>query len=439
MLALWGYLIGYEADYTFVNIGDAYQGAMYAYLRMLPAFFSAGVPPFAYLAADALGLSEPAALVASAWLLFDNCVVGEGKFILVDSQLFFWTVFAMWAYFRSRTARKFTREWQVWLFLTGMGLCFTFSVKWTGLGLVGIVGLDVAVGLLADLAEVGDLDLWLRDFFTKLVLLLLWPMCVYFFIFFLHFWLLPKTGSGDAFMSNEFKARLIGTTVPAGVEPQSTLMSVFELHRVMFVANEGLSAEHFWGSRWYQWPVMAGRGVLYWTGPGAKIYLLGNPMVWWGTTAVTLISLFLIARPALVAIIRTKADHARGRVRNLDEEIAGGGTYGEAAVVQPKLQDVRRRQAFVVNSIFFLCGIAANWLPYALIRRVCFVYHYIPTIIQGGFLAATVLDYSSTRIKLKWSFSLIIISLIAYVFFLFTPWTFGEPTKRNLQWVASWV
>lgn len=503
MLALWGTLLGYPADYSFTNIGDPYPTPYYAYLRMVPAFFSALVPPVAYLASDAVGLSEPACLLAAATLLFDNCVVGEGKFILVDSQLFFWSVFTLWCYFRSRKTAKLGRAYYTWLALTGLGVCGTISVKWTGLGLVGVVGIDVLVQLLVDLKD-SPLEDWARDFAAKFTLLAVVPLVLYYIIFMIHFILLPKSGSGDAFMSWEFKKRLIGADVPAYVERQGLFVSFFELHKVMFLANEGLSAEHNWGSRWYQWPTMGGKGVLYWTSSNAKIYLMGNPFVWWSTGAAFLGFLGFLLKPVLVEQLKIRHKFAApggGRAMPMVQlgssssaaasassasvdasalEAGAAGVTGAAAVLaasedgpggphhggsgggvgggalglgsmeidslfdggagsgRQSFVEYRRRQLFVLNGLFFFMGFSANLFPYMMIRRVCFAYHFVPTLIQSAFLGAVVLDYAVPKKGSRWVIAVTLTVLYGFSFWWFSPWTYGFPTSTNLKWRSHW-
>jgi dolichyl-phosphate-mannose--protein O-mannosyl transferase len=56
-----------------------------------------------------------------------------------------------------------------------------------------------------------------------------------------------------------------------------------EIHRTMYSANAGLRVPHPHSSPWWAWPLMA-RPVFYWSGNGAELFFVGNPILWWGTT-----------------------------------------------------------------------------------------------------------------------------------------------------------
>jgi dolichyl-phosphate-mannose--protein O-mannosyl transferase len=88
----------------------------YIFIRMAAAFFSAQSPTLVYLITKNLGGSVWTALLAASFLMFDNLNVcaslyfctlryslspaflqlTEGRLILVDSQLMFWILAAIW-------------------------------------------------------------------------------------------------------------------------------------------------------------------------------------------------------------------------------------------------------------------------------------------------------------------------------------------------------
>jgi dolichyl-phosphate-mannose--protein O-mannosyl transferase len=457
-LWIWGSLINYSAHYTFRNIGDEYAGPDYAYLRMCPAFFSALVPPMAYLALSEGGLSAAGALAGASFVLWDNCIVGEGKFILVDSQLFFWSTAAVYCYLRAKFRTRLVfradgtlslaanAEFVKWHLAAGVTMFLALSIKWTALGLVGVVGIDVAVRLLIDLRDGARLELWIKEFLLKLVLLLVIPLGVYFLMFAIHFWLLPLSGDGDVFMTREFKARLVGAKgVPAGTVPKGLLASIFELQRTMFVSNEGLAATHTWGSTWDQWPFMAGKGVLYWTHPNTMIYLLGNPLVWWGSTVAVFAFITMMLWPAVEAFTGGRGAAAAGGYAALPSSVhddsSDAGAKGSGGAPRLRLVERVRRARIRSLGVFFLSGYMANLLPYMLIRRVCFVYHYIPALIQGSLLAAVVLEICTfDKPRVRMGIAMGIFALQGLVFYKFSPWTYGFHTNNEaLRWRSTWT
>jgi len=58
----------------------------------------------------------------------------------------------------------------------------------------------------------------------------------------------------------------------------------WELQRVMWTTNAGLVESHAWDSRPPSWPVLK-RGINFWGLHHTQIYLIGNPLIWWSSTA----------------------------------------------------------------------------------------------------------------------------------------------------------
>lgn len=61
----------------------------------------------------------------------------------------------------------------------------------------------------------------------------------------------------------------------------------WELQQVMWTTNAGLVESHAWDSRPPSWPVLK-RGINFWGKDHRQIYLIGNPLIWWSSTAAIL-------------------------------------------------------------------------------------------------------------------------------------------------------
>lgn len=104
--------------------------------------------------------SNVAALVASAYLLFDVGMLTLNQYILLDPILLFFmsaSVMAMVKVARATDEQQaFTWHWWSWLILTGTMIACTISVKFVGLFVVLLVGLQTAYDLwmvLGDLSK----------------------------------------------------------------------------------------------------------------------------------------------------------------------------------------------------------------------------------------------------------------------------------------------
>jgi dolichyl-phosphate-mannose--protein O-mannosyl transferase len=108
------------------------------------------------------------------------------------------------------------------------------------------------------------------------------------------------------------------------------------------------------GSDWLTWPVMARPISYYWGGGNGAdrkfVYLLGNPVVW------------LLGLGGIVVLSGLGISRLFSR------------------------NDFRFRHALVLLLYF------SNWLPFALISRVMYLYHYIPALIFSVVAFALVIN-----------------------------------------------
>lgn len=123
------------------------------------------------------------------------------QYILLDPPLLFFmtaSVLGMVKVSKFTETSSFTRRWWLWLMFTGTAIACTMSVKFVGLFVVLLVGLQTV----ADLWNVlGDLtkSIWysVKQLFARAVALIAWPICLYVFFFYIHLAVLNKSGNGD--------------------------------------------------------------------------------------------------------------------------------------------------------------------------------------------------------------------------------------------------
>jgi dolichyl-phosphate-mannose-protein mannosyltransferase len=188
-----------------------------------------------------------------------------------------------------------------------------------------------------------------------------------------------------------------------------SLLEVFGLQGGMYNYHATLVATHPFSSAWWTWPFMARPLWLYVStlpnGVTSTIALMGNPLVWWiGFTCIIGISVF-----ALVKIVKS-AD----------------SRFGKAGL--PAI--------FIITFFFF------QWIPYILISRITFIYHFY---VNVPFLCLA----SAYFISKYWSSKWVKIAAIAYfagivaIFALFYPVISGMPASQSeidsLKWFSGWV
>src|SRR5262245_49608985 len=87
MIAGAALLAGFQPTYDFRKIGAPYPDHQYFWLRLLPALFGSVLVPLVYLVALHLVRSRAAAAMAGLFVLLDNALLVQSKFILLDAFL----------------------------------------------------------------------------------------------------------------------------------------------------------------------------------------------------------------------------------------------------------------------------------------------------------------------------------------------------------------
>uniref|UniRef100_A0A3B3UDW9 Protein O-mannosyl-transferase 2 n=1 Tax=Poecilia latipinna TaxID=48699 RepID=A0A3B3UDW9_9TELE len=216
LIALAGYMTGYDGSFPFVKPGDKYEHHNYWGMRGFCAMLGSFLPIFAYLIVQELSRSHTAALITAALLIFDTGCITISQYILLDPILMFFIMAAVLSMvkFNQQSSRPFTAPWWLWLVLCGAALAGALGVKFVGLFVIFLVGLNTAGDLWRIL---GDLSLSLVDvakhFLARVVGLILLPLFLYVLVFAVHFALLNKSGPGDGFFSSTFQSRLIGNNL----------------------------------------------------------------------------------------------------------------------------------------------------------------------------------------------------------------------------------
>uniref|UniRef100_A0A672NS67 Protein O-mannosyl-transferase 2 n=1 Tax=Sinocyclocheilus grahami TaxID=75366 RepID=A0A672NS67_SINGR len=216
LIGLAGYLTGYDGTFPFIKPGDKYEHHNYWGMRAFCAALGSCLPPFACLIVLELSHSTPAALIAASLLIFDTGCITLSQYILLDPILMCFIMGSVLCMVRFNThrLRPFSFSWWFWLLLTGVCLSGSLGVKFVGLFVILLVGINTVFDLWRLL---GDLSLSLLDFGKHLLArvfgLIMLPLFLYTTIFAVHFIVLNRSGPGDGFFSSAFQSRLIGNNL----------------------------------------------------------------------------------------------------------------------------------------------------------------------------------------------------------------------------------
>ncbi|KAF4788582.1 protein O-mannosyl-transferase 2 isoform X1 [Turdus rufiventris] len=235
LIGLAGYLSGYDGTFPFQKPGDRYEQHNYIGMRGFCAFLGSCLVPFAYLTVLELSKSLPAALLTAFILIFDTGCITLSQYILLDPILMFFLMGAVLSMVKCNSCadrltinvaiilftdllywscRPFSASWWFWLSLTGVSLAGAMGVKFVGLFVVLLVGLNTIYDLW-DL--LGNLSLSLVTFgkhlLARVLCLIVLPLALYTAMFAVHFAVLNRSGPGDGFFSSAFQSQLIGNNL----------------------------------------------------------------------------------------------------------------------------------------------------------------------------------------------------------------------------------
>jgi dolichyl-phosphate-mannose-protein mannosyltransferase len=218
LIALTGWLAGFDGKFDFKEIGKDYlePNVPYVAMRMFPAVCGIFLAPATFLTLKAYGCRTATAALGSGLVIFENGLLTQARLILLDSPLMAGTAFTALSFISFTNQHElgpekaFQLSWWFWLTLTGLGLGITLSIKWVGLFTIAWVGSITVLHLWVLLGDHKNVSmrLWFKHFMARFFCLIMIPATVYMSMFAIHFMCLRNPGDGDGFMSSEFQATL---------------------------------------------------------------------------------------------------------------------------------------------------------------------------------------------------------------------------------------
>lgn len=415
ILAYGGRLLGYKPDPTFVieKIGQEYPPHInYVILRSISASFSVATVPMTYLISRSLRISPISSVLSTVAVLTDFLGIIEGRLILMDSQLLFFCQLALLCALKLWRTPAHTPQRVLWLCITGLAAGTALSIKHTALATPGLIAVVSFFGL-HFLPEPLQL---IECAYAAVCGLAVYTLS--FFVMFNALW--HEGGKYDKFMPMHFRKTLIGSEHYDPEAKRASFIRLFGyLNWRMVASNANIKKRHTWESVWYHW-IVNWRGVLYYlkklgdkeTGiTKIRIYLFANPVVAWLVLAC--VTLFLTG---LLLATRYR-EHVRQR------------------------PEQRKLRWAMGTGVFLLSGWLCNLIPYVLVDRAAFVYHYMPGLFYGQLLTAAVFDFLPPKPRVAAVAVSILLMVSALVYW--SPWIYcfaltdAQHVKR--RWLPRWT
>ncbi|KAG8767091.1 hypothetical protein FRC12_006454 [Ceratobasidium sp. 428] len=193
-------------------------------------------------------------------------------------------------------------------------------------------------------------------------------------------------------------------------QPPSFLSKFLELQQVMWTTNAGLTDRHAFDSRPSSWPRLR-RGINFWVKDHRQIYLIGNPFVWFLSTA----SILAYGAFRGLLILREKRGYKDFHNIKYDQLCA-----------------------------FLATGWALHYLPFFLMSRQLFLHHYFPALYFSILMACAVFDAATATLKprIRLQIAGVLAIIVIWNYMHFSPLTYGsEWTKgkcESSKWLKTW-
>ncbi|TRM61270.1 glycosyltransferase family 39 protein [Schizophyllum amplum] len=196
------------------------------------------------------------------------------------------------------------------------------------------------------------------------------------------------------------------------------LRDFWHLNVAMMTSNNALvpdpDKEDILASKPFDWPFLhLGLRMCGWGDVQTKYYLLGTPVIWWGST----ISLFVALAALGIYVLRKQRRYVDMEPREWDHFL------------------------YVGKIAFF--GWALHYLPFLIMGRVTYLHHYLPTLYFAVLMLGHLLDhFIFTSRRLTEKTKLIAFGSIAFTIFACFWWfkavSFGIDGPINEHWGLGW-
>ncbi len=395
--------------YVFAKIihlsAESITGSGFVYLRILPALCGVLLVYVVWATLRTLGVSRKFAFLASFIMALEPILIVESRYVLIEPFLKLAVFFSFYSYAMARI--RAGNSHRLWLVLSIISAGLAASIKWTGLTalLILVIWYSFDTGIKKPLFTTNKkLIVTLSGIFFVVFIM-------YLTFFAIHTSLLTRSGQDDDFVGIKYQSTLIGNKNYNSHITMTSREKFFELQLTMISGQENMRKGHPYHAIWYTWPLM-NKPILFWVNdakaPTARIYLIGNIVIWLSIWPLYIYGVFLLMK-----------------------------NY-------KKLRPEQTKILFILLLSFML-----NFLPFGGINREMFLYHYIVAYIFSLMVAIYVWDtYINIQKQnkkyiniLKVIYFVILLTCIC-VFVYLSPIIYGWQITNNqyekILFIKSW-
>lgn len=330
-----------------------------------------------YIFGKALFKNRGYALLASLFMVFDGFHFAMSRLGTVDTFLVLTILTSYYFMWRYFELSRKDSFKKRMLFLFLSGLMISFSIATKWIGLFALAGLGVIFFIHFYNIYIKTKDY--KECGKEIINLAIG--CI------INFILIPII----IYVASYFLFPIVSSYVV------NDFKTLFTITKDMYEYHSKLDATHPFSSLWYTWPVMY-RPVWLYTitypnGIHSTISTVGNVAIWWGGIVGVLYSIYRL---------------------------------------------VRKKEKF---GIIIIAVLLCLYLPYSMIGRCMFLYHYFPVLPFTMFALVNLLKGIYEKTKKIWIIFLYL-CLVIIIFIYFFPVVSGMPIKssdiESRKWISEW-
>ncbi|OHT04501.1 Dolichyl-phosphate-mannose-protein mannosyltransferase [Tritrichomonas foetus] len=389
-MAFIAYLTGYKGTIDFNHKSKYYYShdeINYVSLRLTPAVFQSFCFPLIFASLRCLNFRTFTAFSAAFSLLFEPSILTEGRFILSDGLLHFYSclnVFAVTLYIQDFTTHL---SW-----FASLTLGAAISCKHTAFGLI-------ALNAIVHFIWIYKYKPLLQEVVKKALQFLFSMIFIFFFTYFIHFIILIYDGPGTDYMRDSDQITFLKESSFRGLllMGPSLLSRTIYLTFLTFAGHMSVMKEHPYESKPQYWPLLLDKAMCFTRFENRSVMCIGSPLIYWPSTFSLIVTFVCL-------IMSKKTDY---------------------------------------RHFFLLFGWSVSYFPFFLIPRSMFLYHYIIPLIFSVMCQAAIIEslfarrYPFIQYFLHWlmNFSGIASYIIWY------PIVYGTECNDCLairEWFSCW-
>jgi dolichyl-phosphate-mannose--protein O-mannosyl transferase len=396
IIAWFAHLSEYDGSIPFGRIfAQPYPDESFLSLRIPSVVFSSMVAPLLYLTVRLAGFSKIAAFTTGVMVTFETSMICEGRFILTDGMLHFFVALHLAVSMYWYSLGRNTREWKVWLYLTSLSLGFAISVKFTALSLCAILLVHELICLFFENSFKLDGVLY-HDFCLHAAQLAIPALVFQGVLWVIHTSLLWYVGDD---MPPSLNQTLINESVDDPNDWRKLLspniaVRVFETLFQIQGSNMINYKSHPYMSKPGDWPLLTDLAVLFWSQGDRWVLCIGNVFVYY----IALLSVVMV-------------------------------------LLGFKKRCYRRAFLFVI-------GYLTSYLPFFLVPRTVFLYHYIIPLMFACVCTGISLDFWMGP-TFRGMISMLVCAIVVFGYTEWAPLVYGREMSRteieSRTWNKVWL